>query len=304
MTTDLLTISEVDLGQRLDKILKNHYPTHSRTYFQYLIDEQCVVVNGQLVKKQYRPALGDEIEISFQLTPEIDVKPEPIALDILYEDEHLLIINKPAGMVVHPAPGSPSGTFANALLHHCSQLNPGEFDALRPGIVHRLDKETTGVLVGVKTSAAHKKMIEKFAERQIEKRYLAICSGVPREGELSAPIKRHPIRRQEMTVCSEGKEAISRFKILERDQGLCFIEVELITGRTHQIRVHLKHLNCPLLGDPIYGSKSLNEKYRATRPQLHAHQIKFTHPMTGAPLDIIAPIPTEMKNFIEFIKPA
>ncbi|MBS0629800.1 MAG: RluA family pseudouridine synthase [Verrucomicrobia bacterium] len=303
MISSCLVISEEDLGQRLDKILKNHFPDHSRTYFQYLIDEECVLVNGLLVKKQYRPAIGDEIEISFQLTPEIDVKPEAIPLDILYEDDHLLIINKPAGMVVHPAPGSPSGTFANALLYHCSQLNPAEFATLRPGIVHRIDKETTGVLIGVKTSIAHKKMVEKFATRSIEKHYLAICCGVPKEGTLSAPIKRHPIKRQEMTVSDEGKEAISHFKILERNHGLCLITVQLITGRTHQIRAHLKHLNCPLLGDPVYGSKSLNEKYRAVRPLLHAHTIKFTHPISGVPLEIVAPIPPDMKNFIEFIRP-
>lgn len=300
--TDQLLISEEDIGQRLDKILKNHYPEHSRTYFQYLIEEEFVLVNGALVKKQYRPAASDEIEISFQLTPEIDVKPEPISLDILYEDDHLLIINKPAGMVVHPAPGSPSGTFANALLHHCQQLNPAEFDSLRPGIVHRIDKDTTGVLIGVKTSAAHKKMIEKFSSRSVEKHYLAICCGVPKEGELSAPIKRHPIRRQEMTVSPEGKEAISRFKILERNHGLCLIDVQLITGRTHQIRVHLKHINCPLLGDPVYGSKSLNEKYKTERPMLHAHTVKFAHPITGVLLEITAPIPAGMKNFIEFMQ--
>lgn len=300
--TDTLLITEEDIGQRLDKILKTHFPDHSRTYFQYLIEEECVLVNGLLVKKQYRPTVGDEIEISFQLTPEIDVKPESIPLDILYEDDHLLVINKPAGMVVHPAPGSPTGTFANALLYHCQQLNPAEFDSLRPGIVHRLDKDTTGVLIGVKTLLAHKKMIEKFSSRAMEKRYLAICCGVPKEGELSAPIKRHPVRRQEMTVSEEGKEAISRFKILHRNNGLCLVEVQLITGRTHQIRVHLKHLNCPLLGDPVYGSKSLNQKYNAQRPMLHAQSIKFTHPFSGIPLEIIAPIPSEMKNFIEFIQ--
>lgn len=302
--TDCLLISEEDIGQRLDKILAQHYPDHSRSYFQYLIQQECVLVNGTLVKKQYRPTTGDEIEITFQLTPELDVKPEAISLDILYEDDHLIVINKPAGMVVHPAPGSYSGTFANGLLYHCRQLNPEDFDSLRPGIVHRLDKDTTGTLIGVKTLEAHKKMIEKFSARQVEKRYLALCCGVPKEGELSAPIKRHPIRRQEMTVSEEGKEAISRFKILHRRGGLSLVEVQLITGRTHQIRVHLKHLNCPLLGDPVYGSESLNHKYKAARPMLHAQSIKFSHPITGAPLEFIAPIADEMKNFIELIQQA
>ncbi len=299
--TDTLLISEKDSGVRIDRLLTQRFPEHSRSYFQYLIDQNHVLLNGHPIKKQCRPVIGDKIEISFQLTPELDVQPEEISLDILYEDEYLIVINKPAGMVVHPAPGAPTGTFANALLYHCKQLNVEDFEPLRPGIVHRLDKDTTGVLVGAKTHAAHKKLIEQFSARTVEKRYLAICCGVPKEGEFSAPIKRHPVNRKQMTVSSDGKEAISRFKILHRREGISLVEVELITGRTHQIRVHLKHLNCPILGDATYGSTSLNQKYKATRQMLHAHKIKFFHPISNTPLEIVAPIPNEMKNFIELL---
>jgi 23S rRNA pseudouridine1911/1915/1917 synthase len=301
---DKILIEKESLGKRIDQFLASHFPKHSRTYFQYLIDENYVLINGLPVKKQHKIEEGDLVEIDFQMPPILDVKPEAIDLDILYEDEAILVVNKPAGMVVHPAPGAYSGTFANALLHHCKQLNPEEFETLRPGIVHRLDKDTTGVLIAAKTIVAHRKLIEQFAARTVEKSYLAICCGVPKEGEYSAPIKRHPIRRKEMTVSREGREAITHFKVLARRNGLSLVEAKLITGRTHQIRVHLKSMNCPILGDPVYGSSSLNQKYKAERQMLHAHRLKLCHPLSDTSLEWIAPIPSEMKNFIELFDQA
>ncbi len=299
--SDKLTVSTEDLGQRLDKFLAKHFPEHSRSYFQYLIDEDFVLLNGLPVKKQKKLEKGDEVEVTFQLTPQLDVQPEAIDLDVLYEDANLLAINKPAGMVVHPAPGAYTGTFANALLHHCKTLNPEEFDRLRPGIVHRLDKNTTGVLLAAKNLKTHKKLIELFSSRQIEKKYLVVCAGVPKSGEYSAPIKRHPIHRTEMTVSQDGKEAITQFKVLARRQGLSLVEATLITGRTHQIRVHLKDMNCPVLGDPTYGSSSVNKKYGVERQMLHAHSLKLTHPISETSLEVFAPIPPDMKNFIDLI---
>ncbi len=295
------SISE-DLGMRLDKLLKERFPDHSRSYFQYLIDEHHVLINSLPVKKQYRPVVGDSVEISFHPSVEIDVKPENIPLDILYEDSDLIVVNKPAGMVVHPAPGAYSKTFANALLYHCKELKVEEFDPMRPGIVHRLDKETSGVLIAAKTQRAHQGLTTLFSSREVEKHYLAICYGVPKEGECHAPIKRHPIKRKEMTVSHEGKEAITHFKTLHRRDGLSLVEAILITGRTHQIRVHLRSLNCPIIGDSTYGSHSLNQKYKAERQMLHAHSIKFLHPLTNLSIEIQAPIPQDMKNFIEFIQ--
>lgn len=301
---DTLVVSKDDLGKRLDKFLADHFPEHSRSYFQYLIDEDYVHVNGLPVKKQRKIEKGDQIEITFQLVPQLDLQPEKIDLDILYEDANLLAINKPAGMVVHPAPGAHTGTFANALLHHCKSLNPEEFEKLRPGIVHRLDKNTTGVLIAAKNLQTHKKLIELFSSRQIDKRYLVICGGVPREGEYSAPIKRHPIHRKQMTVSQDGKESITRFKVLARRKGLSLVEATLVTGRTHQIRVHLKDMNCPVLGDPVYGSTSVNKKYGVERQMLHAHTLKLMHPILETPLELFAPIPPDMKNFIDLIQQA
>ncbi|NGX37855.1 MAG: Ribosomal large subunit pseudouridine synthase D [Chlamydiae bacterium] len=299
---DTLIVSEENLGLRLDKLLAQQFPEHSRSYFQYLIDEKHVLLNGHPVKKQHRPLAGDEIAIAFQDVPNLDVKPEAIPLDIVYEDAHIIAVNKPVGMVVHPAPGAYTGTFANALMYHCKELNPDEFEKTRPGIVHRLDKETSGLLIGAKTLEAHKKLTEAFSKREVQKRYLAICCGIPKEGECSAPIKRHPIKRKQMTVSAEGKEALTRFKILARKDGLSLIEAELVTGRTHQIRVHLKHLNCPVLGDNTYGNQTLNQKYGALRQMLHAHQVQLKHPISEVSLELVAPIPTDLKNFIELIQ--
>lgn len=302
MVNKSFTISEEDLNTRLDKLLAHHYPEHSRTYFQYLIDQDYVLLNGHPVKKQYKVRTGDEVEVEFHLTPQLDVKPEAIPLEILFEDDHVLIANKPVGMVVHPAPGTPSGTFAGALLHHCKRLNPDEFENLRPGIVHRLDKDTSGAIIAAKTARDHQKLIEQFSKRQVEKTYLAICGGVPKEGEFSAPIKRHPIHRKQMMVSSDGKESISHFKVLSRRKGLSLVEVKLLTGRTHQIRVHLKAMNCPILGDSTYGSSSLNKQYGAPRQMLHAYSLKLMHPHSDSPLEAVAPIPTDMKNFIDLIQ--
>jgi 23S rRNA pseudouridine1911/1915/1917 synthase len=298
MTSEILLLSGQEMGMRLDKLLKEHYPLHSRTYFQYLIENGYVLVNGRVLKKREKPKEGDEIEICFVLTPELSLAPEEIPLDILYEDEHLLAINKPAGMVVHPAPGHPSNTFVNALLFHCKNL-PVSADDVRPGIVHRLDKDTSGVLIAAKTSIAHAKLVELFSSRQIEKNYLAVCVGNPGNTTINAPLKRHPIHRKEMTVCPEGKEAISRCTVLAVKEQLALVDVQLITGRTHQIRAHLKSKGTPVVGDPVYGSPSANQKYGIQRQLLHAHRVAFTHPLTQKPLILTAPLPSDLAQFLK-----
>jgi 23S rRNA pseudouridine1911/1915/1917 synthase len=286
-----MIVTEQDLEARLDKLLAAHYPGHSRTYFQYLIKNGFVLVNGKQLKKKDKPKPGDEIDVCFQLTPEISLEPENIPLNIVYEDDHILVINKPAGMVVHPAPGHPRGTFVHALLYHCKGLPFA--DKLRPGIVHRLDKETSGLLLAAKTLEAHQKLIALFSERKMKKTYLAICIGNPGEGTISAPLKRHKTRRQEMAVDPEGKEAVSRIKTLKTEGALALVEIELVTGRTHQIRVHMKHRGTPVLGDPVYGSLSANKKYGAVRQLLHAHRLEFIHPITGIGLKFVAPLPDD-----------
>ena len=288
------TLSNDQVNIRLDKLLALQFPSHSRTYFQYLIENGYVLVNGVPIKKREKPAIGDEIEVCFALTPEISLEPENIPLDILFEDEHLLAINKPVDFVVHPAPGHPNGTFVNALLHHCQ--NPLPQHPLRPGIVHRLDKDTTGVLIAAKTEQAHAALVALFASREIKKIYHAICFGTPTEGLIDAPIGRHPTRRKEMAICPKGKEAKTIVHLLAKEGPLSYIELDLLTGRTHQIRVHLKHINAPILGDPVYGAPQANAKYHTSRPLLHAKSVQFTHPITQQPITLEAPLPDDFTS--------
>jgi 23S rRNA pseudouridine1911/1915/1917 synthase len=298
--TDFFIVSPEESKTRLDKLLSARFSGHSRTYFQYLIEQGCVLVNGAPLKKREAPKAGDEIEVCFLLTPEISLEPQNILLDILFEDDHLIAVNKPAGMVVHPAPGHPKNTFVNALLFHCRNLP--SIDPIRPGIVHRLDKDTSGILIAAKTAQAHIKLVELFSNRHIQKTYLAICVGTPKEGLIDAPIKRHPMQRKEMTICFErGKEAKSLCKILKKNQHLSLVEIQLLTGRTHQIRVHLKHIGAPVLGDLVYGSPSANKRFNAARQLLHAHQLNFIHPMTNCLIHLSAPIPQDLLQFTEII---
>lgn len=292
--SDLVIVSDEEQGIRLDQLLSRRFPNHSRTYFQYLIEKGSVLVNGKKIKKREEPKCGDEIEVCFLLTPEISLEPEEIPLDILYEDEEILAINKPAGMVVHPAVGHPSKTFVNALLFYCKQLQHIKGTDLRPGIVHRLDKETSGVLLAAKTSDMHALLIQLFSNREIEKHYLALCMGNPGAGTIDAPIGRHPVHRKEMAIVSEGgRAAISHYKTLKIKDNLSLVDIHPITGRTHQIRVHMKACNTPILGDPVYGSTSANLKYGAERQLLHAHTLSFKHPRTQKQVLLTAPLPED-----------
>lgn len=290
-------VAESESGIRLDKLLAQRFSgIKSRTYFQMLIDEQLVLLNGVPVKKRATPISGDEIQIQFILSPEMGLSPESIPLEILFEDEHLIAINKPVGMVVHPAVGNWSGTFANALLYHCKTLETD--GSLRPGIVHRLDKNTSGVLLAAKTAAAQQRLVEMFGKRDIYKEYLAVCLGRPGDAEISAPIGRHPIHRQLMTVVSTGgKLALTQFKTVASNDKISLVQVVLATGRTHQIRVHMKHHGTPILGDPIYGNSQANDKYGAKRQLLHAKLLRFKHPITGITCCIEAPLPQDMADW-------
>ncbi|OGN64337.1 MAG: 23S rRNA pseudouridylate synthase [Chlamydiae bacterium RIFCSPHIGHO2_12_FULL_49_9] len=290
---DFLFVTAEEEGMRIDTLLGCRFPDHSRTYFQYLIESGFVLLNGEPVKKRILPEEGDEIEVCFQATAEASLEPESIPLDILYEDEHILAVNKPAGMVVHPAPGHWSGTFVNALLGHCREIAPSS-DPLRPGIVHRLDKDTSGVLIAAKTLIAHQKLIEMFSSRRIEKLYLAICYGRPQNGTINIPIGRHPVHRKEMAALPDGREAITEVQTAAFNEKTSLVLLRPKTGRTHQLRVHLKHIGCPIVGDPVYGKKTDSPK----RQLLHAYRLAFEHPITRAPIKLTAPLPQDMKEWM------
>lgn len=300
---DSFTIQKEQAGNRLDKVLAEYFRSSgSRTYFQMLIEKGLVLLNGAPVKKRFKPAVGDEIDVFFTAAPEIDLIPQEIPLEILFEDDDLVIVNKPAGMVVHPAPGNWSGTFVNALLYHCRYIPEfsSSLSSPRPGIVHRLDKDTSGILVAAKSLKAQQLMIEMFATRQVYKEYWAICYGNPGTCQINAPIGRHPIHRKLMSVREDGKSALTYCETIQTANGLSLVKVILSTGRTHQIRVHLKHKGCPILGDTVYGNKQINARYpEVTRQQLHAKRIAFINPITQEKIDIEAPLPDDMENCLQ-----
>jgi len=293
-------ITPDDSITRIDKFLADKFQAKSRTYFQYLLDNGSVLVNGKNVKKRFIPKIGDEIEIFFQALEEVSLKAENIPLDILFEDDHIIVVNKPTNMVIHPASGNWSSTFVNALLYHCKDL-VCQKDDIRPGIVHRLDKDTTGVLLAAKTTMAHQRLITQFMMRSIKKQYLLIAINKPDNQIISAPIARHPHKRKEMSVIEGGKEAITKIETLAYNEQLSLVLAEPKTGRTHQIRVHLKHINCPILGDEIYGNKSLNNNFKITKQLLHAYSLEFIHPINNKLMKIKAPIPKNLKKFIDLL---
>ncbi len=286
-------------SSRLDAWLVGKYPNYSRTYFQDLIEKGAVLVNGKGCKKRAFVSEEDSITVSFISKEAPAFSPEEIPLDILFEDEHLLVVNKPAGMVVHPAPGHLAGTFAQGLAFHCKtlEINPGD---TRPGIVHRLDKDTSGVLLAAKNHCVHAKLTHLFSTRSVSKRYLAICIGDPKQQLIEGAIGRHPSHRQKMCVRLEGgREAKSFCRPIAKWGPLSLVQVQPITGRTHQIRVHMAHIGAPILGDGVYGNPKINTQYGAIRQLLHARSLSFTHPITGTLLECVAPMPADFSTFLQ-----
>jgi 23S rRNA pseudouridine1911/1915/1917 synthase len=289
--------SDEDCDQRLDKILAKRFGEKSRTYFQYLIEEKKVLVNGNPTKKRHKLQPKDSVDIHFALPREITLEAENIPLEILYEDDYLLAINKIPGMVVHPAPGNWTGTLVNGLLHYCKELENPE-NTLRPGIVHRLDKDTSGIILAAKTYESQRSLIQLFSERKVQKNYLAICIGNPGDTHITAPIGRHPVNRKKMAILDEGKSASSIFKTITYNEQLSLLDIKLETGRTHQIRVHAQYNKTPILGDPLYGSIQSNKRHHVKRQMLHALRLRFLHPVTKEKLDLKASIPDDMLSII------
>jgi len=290
-----------DSGTRIDAYIASNNKELSRSYIAKLVDNGNIKVNGREVKPSYKIKAGDVIDIDIPQPVELEINPEDIDLDILYEDEDVIVINKPQGMVVHPAPGNYSGTLVNALLKHCTNLS-GINGVMRPGIVHRIDKDTSGVLLVAKNDSAHKCLAEQIKEHSVNRRYIAIVEGIIKvdKGTIEGNIGRHHIDRKKMDVVAGGKHAITHFTVIERFKNFTLIEAKLETGRTHQIRVHMAHIGHPVLGDPVYGVK--NQKFALQGQALHAALIGFLHPRTGNYMEFKAPLPEYFVELIEKIK--
>ncbi len=278
-------------GARLDQFLAASVPALSRSRLQALIREGHVTLNGAIVKPNAKLRAADAVALAEPAPTPAATRPEAIALDVLFEDDDLIVLNKPAGMVVHPAAGNWDGTIVNALLHHCPALS-GIGGTQRPGIVHRLDKETSGCLVAAKNDLAHQALARQFAGREVTKIYLALAAGIfaLRSGTIDAPIGRHPVQRKKMTVVAldRGRHARTDYRVLAPIAGGTLVECTLHTGRTHQIRVHLKHLGHPILGDEVYGKRA-----GFSRQMLHAWKLGFMHPRSGERMNFQAPIPPD-----------
>lgn len=305
--SDSITVETSLPGERLDTYLRTHFPMVSRGTIQKLIDTGDVRVNGREIKATYAPRAGDIITLHWPEPKKLELIPEEIPLNVLFEDSDLLILNKPPDLVVHPGAGNYEHTLVNALLHHCHGQLSGIAGYARPGIVHRLDKDTSGCLVIAKNDVAHVGLSDQFRNRTVEKIYHAIlCGDLPKaSGEIQAAIARHPSHRRTMTVADPGKgrEARTSFRILERLRNATLVQVVLHTGRTHQIRVHFKHLGFPLAGDRVYGGAQnvrlkTQTNYTAARQMLHSYSLSFRHPRTGETIAATAPWPDDFKSAV------
>lgn len=285
--------------QRIDRYLTEMLPEQSRSFFQKLIRDGFVMVNHIIVKVNYRLKTGDLIEIDIPDAVPTEIVPENIPLDILYEDDDLLIVNKPKGMVVHPAVGHSTGTLVNAIMYHCQGNLSGINGEIRPGIVHRIDKDTTGSLIICKNDEAHRNIAEQIKEHSVTRRYVGVVADTFSEesGTVEGAIGRHPNDRKRMTINEKnGKPAVTHYRVLQTLKGASFMEFELETGRTHQIRVHMASISHPLLGDTVYGNSK--NPYKLQGQALHARTIGFIHPTTGEYIEVSAPIPEYMTELV------
>ena len=298
----IVTVTEADAGQRLDKLLAEQLPELTRSAIQNLMREGCVTLAGAPLRKNAKAAVGDTIWIELPEPKETELVPEEIPLDIIYEDDDIVVVNKPRGMVVHPAPGNWSGTLVNALMYHCGDSLSGINGEIRPGIVHRIDKDTSGLLVVAKNDRAHQSLAEQIKEHSAGRRYYAVVYGAPREdkGTVNAPIARHRVDRKKMAVTEGGRQAITHYEVLERYRGYTYMAFQLETGRTHQIRVHMAHIGHPIIGDPLYGPS--NDKWKLDGQCLHAGQLTLTHPATGERMTFEAPLPAYFTTVLQKLR--
>ena len=287
-------------GERADQLLARLVPELTRSAAQRLLEEGAVTLGGRPVKKNYKAAEGDVLEVRLPEPEPVDVLPQAIPLDVAYEDADVIVVNKPVGMVVHPAPGHSDGTLVNALLYHCGNTLSGINGTLRPGIVHRIDRDTSGLIIAAKNDAAHLALAEQLQDHSLYREYEAVCAGSLREdaGTVDAPVGRHPADRKRMAIDRKnGRRAVTHWTVLGRYPGCTHIQCRLETGRTHQIRVHLASIGHPLLGDTVYGSK---KPWPGLAGQcLHARRLRFVHPSTGEPLELECPLPDWFRDVLE-----
>lgn len=295
----VLSFTAEEEGIRIDKFLSLKMPDQTRSYIQKLVKDEMILVNCHVVKSNYKVSLGDQITVEIPEPTELLVEPEDIPLDILYEDKELLVVNKPKGMVVHPSAGHSGGTLVNAVMYHCKDQLSGINGILRPGIVHRIDMDTTGSLLVCKTDFAHQSLAEQLKDHIITRKYHAIVHGnLAKDGVINAAIGRHPIDRKKMSTSSRnGKSAVTHYHVLERFQEYTYVECQLETGRTHQIRVHMASIGHPVLGDALYGPRKCPVK-NLQGQTLHAKVLGFIHPGTEEYMEFDAPLPEYFEKLL------
>jgi 23S rRNA pseudouridine1911/1915/1917 synthase len=297
------TVTAEEAGIRIDRYLSDQCSQVSRSYLQKLLKEESVLVNEKPVKSNYKVGSLDKIQLFIPEAVELEIEAEDIPLDIIYEDKDIILINKPKGMVVHPAAGHYSGTLVNGLMAHCKEDLSGINGVMRPGIVHRIDMDTTGVLIVCKNDVAHNSIAEQLKEHSIKRKYFAVVHGVLKqdEGTVNAPIGRHPVDRKKMSINEKnGREAVTHYRVLERFRQFTYIECQLETGRTHQIRVHLASIGHPLLGDSVYGPAK--SPYRLNGQTLHAGILGIIHPRTGEYMEFSASLPDYFEDLLRKLR--
>ena len=298
----LLRASEESKNQRLDAFLASSLDGLTRSQATRLIESGEVAVDGRAVSKSYKLAGGEDIAVTLPEPEPVEAVPQDIPLDVVYEDADVIVVNKPSGMVVHPAPGHPDGTLVNALLYHCAGTLSGIGGALRPGIVHRIDRDTSGLIIAAKNDAAHQYLSAQLADHTLARTYECIVVGALREdrGTVNAPIARHPTDRKRMAVVAGGREAVTHWEVIARYPGYTHVRCRLETGRTHQIRVHMAYIGHPILGDTVYGAKK--EVPGLTGQCLHAVGLRFLHPRTHEVVELSCPLPEEFTRMLQKIR--
>ena len=297
-----LRASEESKNQRLDAFLASSLDGLTRSQAARLIESGEVAVNGKTAGKSYKLAGGEDIAVTLPEPEPVEAVPQDIPLDVVYEDADVIVVNKPSGMVVHPAPGHPDGTLVNALLYHCAGTLSGVGGALRPGIVHRIDRDTSGLIIAAKNDAAHQYLSAQLADHTLARTYECIVVGKLREdrGTVDAPIARHPTDRKRMAVVAGGREAVTHWEVIARYPGYTHVRCRLETGRTHQIRVHMAYIGHPILGDTVYGAKK--EVPGLTGQCLHAVALRFLHPRTHEVVELFCPLPEEFTRMLQKIR--